>query len=145
MKNKKLLFGILAVAIVAIAGLSLFYYLNSGEFTMAWKLPSIQEREDWQPAVDKTKDEIIVDIEAGPMAKECFNRSYMTETADYIIEGIIEEAGDGYSYSVHMIITDYIKGKPLQTNKIQINAAVGSPLTFHKGERVRIYLKDSKE
>lgn len=50
MTNKKLLLGILAIAIVAIAGVSLFYYLKDAEFTIAWKLPFIQEREDGQPS-----------------------------------------------------------------------------------------------
>jgi hypothetical protein len=147
MMNKKLLFGILAIAIVAIAGISLFYHLKDAEFTIAWKLPFIQEREDGQPAVDK----IIVGIEAGPIARECFNKSYLIETADYIIEGTIEkvevkrdmETGI-YSY-VHMTIDKYLKGKPLPTNKIQINVTVRAPLTFHEGKKVRVYLKGSEE
>lgn len=149
MMNKKLLFGILAIAIVAIAGVSLFYHLKDAEFTMVWKLPFIREGEDQQPAVDK----IIVGIEAGagPIARECFNKSYLIETADYIIEGTIEKVevkGDMktgiYSYA-HMTIDKYLKGKPLPTNKIQINVTVRAPLTFHEDKKVRIYLKGSEE
>lgn len=82
----KLLFGILGIVIVAIAGVSLFYYLNNHEFTIAWESPFIQEQENWQPVGDKTKDMITVGIEAGPIARECFNKSYLIEAADYIRE-----------------------------------------------------------
>mgnify|MGYP000132523797 CR=1 FL=1 len=51
MTNKKLLFGIFVIVIVAIAGVSLFYHLKDAEFTIAWELPFIQERKDKQPSV----------------------------------------------------------------------------------------------
>ena len=151
MKNKKLLFGILAIAIVTIAGVSLFYQLKDSEFTIAWKSPFIQGREDWQPAVDKTEEKIIVGIEAGPIARECFNKSYLIETADYIIEGTIEKVDEKrdmetgiYSY-VYLTSEKYLKGEPLPANKFQINVTVRAPLTFHEGEKVRIYFKRSEE
>ena len=58
MMNKKLLFGILAIAIVAIAGVSLFYYLKDAGFTIAWKSPFIREGEDQQPSVPALKPAI---------------------------------------------------------------------------------------
>ncbi len=151
MKSKKLFYGILAIAIVAIAGVSLFYYLNNPESTIAWKLPFIHEREDRQPTVDKTNDKIIVGVEAGPIARECFNKSYLIETADYIIEGTIEKVEEKkdmetgiYSY-VYLTVEKYLKGESLSANKLQINVTVRTPLTFHEGEKVRIYLKNYKE
>ncbi|MCK4529404.1 eight-cysteine-cluster domain-containing protein [candidate division WOR-3 bacterium] len=149
MKNKKLLFGILVIVIVAIAGVSLFYHLNNGEFTIAWKSPFIKGGEDWQPAVDKTKEKINVGIEAGPIARECYNKSYLIETADYIIEGTIEKVEEKrdmetgiYSYA-YLTIEDYIKGKPLPANKLQINVSVRAPYNFtsYEGKKVRIYLR----
>ncbi|MEA2075752.1 MAG: hypothetical protein U9O85_08500, partial [Euryarchaeota archaeon] len=56
--NKKLLLVILAITLVVVAGVSLFYYRNNGKFTIAWKSPLI-EREDWQPIADKTNDKEI--------------------------------------------------------------------------------------
>lgn len=72
MKNKRLVYGIFAVCILAIAGVSLFYYLSSGEFTTAWKLPFIKGGEDWQPAVDKTNhsEYIIIKKSLGPVKGE---------------------------------------------------------------------------
>jgi len=66
MMNKKLLFGILAIAIVAIAGVSLFYYLKDAGFTIAWKLPFIQEREGGQPSVPAPTPAITPSPKATP-------------------------------------------------------------------------------
>ncbi|MCK4476014.1 MAG: hypothetical protein KAU16_04740 [Methanophagales archaeon] len=49
MKNKRLVYGIFAVCILAIAGVSLFHYLNNGKFTIAWKSPFIHETSHYEP------------------------------------------------------------------------------------------------
>jgi len=47
-----------------------------------------------------------------------------------------------YSY-VYLTIEDYIKGKPLPANKLQINVTVRAPYNFtsYEGKKVRIYLR----
>lgn len=136
MKNKKLLYGIL-VAIVAIAGIGLFVYLS-------------------EPAAPLPEGKIIVNSGSGMMMADCDNKSYITEKADYIIEGTIEkveskwdaERTSIFTYA-DMRIENYAKGTPFTEDKLQIVApggtvlgitegVEGSPI-FHEGEKVRIY------
>ena len=51
-----------------------------------------------------------------------------------------------YSY-VYMSIEDYVKGKPLPANKLQINVSVRAPYNFtpYEGKKVKIYLKKCSE
>jgi len=52
MKNKRLVYGIFVVCILVIAGVSLFYYLNSGKFTIAWKSPFVHETSHYEPVTE---------------------------------------------------------------------------------------------
>ena len=105
-----------------------------------------------------TKDKIIVGIEAGPIAIECFNKSYLIETSDYIIDGTVEKVDEKadmekgiYSY-VYLTIDGYFKGKPLLVKEkvadmLQINVSVRAPYNFtsYEGKKVRIYLRKWSE
>ena len=105
-----------------------------------------------------TKDKIIVGIEAGPIAIECFNKSYLIETSDYIIDGTVEKVDEKadmekgiYSY-VYLTIDGYFKGKPLLVKEkvadmLQINVSVRTPYNFtsYEGKKVRIYLRKWSE
>lgn len=88
------------------------------------------------------------------MIQECGDISYISGTADYIIEGTVEkvEARDTetgiFTYS-NVRIDKYIKGNPLPDNRIQIATPGGTvgeiaqyvedqPI-FHEGINVRLY------
>ncbi|MBE0516065.1 MAG: hypothetical protein IBX41_01565 [Methanophagales archaeon] len=104
------------------------------------------------------KDKIIVGIEAGPIARECFNKSYLIETSDYIIDGTVEKVDEKadmekgiYSY-VYLTIDGYFKGKPLLVKEkvadmLQINVSVRAPYNFtpYEDKKVRIYLRKWSE
>jgi len=105
-----------------------------------------------------TKDKIIVGIEAGPVAIECFNKSYLIETSDYIIDGTVEKVDEKadmekgiYSY-VYLTVDGYFKGKPLLVKEkvadmLQINVSIRAPYNFtpYEGKKVRIYLRKWSE
>ena len=99
---------------------------------------------------------------AGLLIAECANESYITETADYIIEGTVEKVevlkravsgeleGEIFTYS-DILIGRYLKGIPFDSNKLRIETPGGcteeiclevedQPI-FHKGTKVRIYLQ----
>jgi len=106
--GKKLFYGAVIVTVV------IAVTLLAGKF-----VPSIQE------------GGIIVKFSAGAFATaaECGDKSYMTNTADYIIQGIVEKVRGKcickenttqiLTYT-DMKIEKYIKGTPLKTNKLQI-------------------------
>ena len=88
------------------------------------------------------------------MIQECGDRSYISGTADYVVEGVVEKAesrdtGTGiFTYS-DVRIDRYIKGNPLPDNRIQIVTPGGTvggiaqyvedqPI-FHEGTNVRLY------
>jgi len=89
---------------------------------------------------------------------KCANQSYITETADYIVEGTVknveskwnENKTSIFTYS-DLLIEKYLKGTPFENNLLQIITPGGTvgdisqwveeqPI-FHEGKKVRVYLK----
>lgn len=95
---------------------------------------------------------------AGAILAECQNREYLSNIADYIVEGTVtgmesrwnEENTGIFTYSDFTVNT-YIKGAPFPTNTVQIvtpggtvgdiTQAVEDQPIFHEGRRVRLYLE----
>jgi len=96
---------------------------------------------------------------AGMLIAECADKSYITQTADYIIEGTVEKVESKWNQERTGIFTytdlrieKYIKGTPFAENKLQIVTPGGTvgdisqwvedqPI-FHEGKRVRIYFEE---
>jgi hypothetical protein len=96
---------------------------------------------------------------AGMLIKECSDKSYITQTADYIIEGTVEkvesrwnEGRTGIFTYTDVAIENYVKGVPFAENKLQIVTPGGTvgeisqwvedqPI-FHEGKKVRIYFEE---
>ena len=93
------------------------------------------------------------------MVAECGDRNYITNIADYIIEGTVikvESKWDESKTSIYtytdLSIDKYVKGVPLTENKLQIVTPGGTvgdisqwvedqPI-FHEGKKVRLYLQE---
>lgn len=149
--NKKLLYRLLAVA-VAVLAIGLF------------ALPELT-------ATPTTEGTIVVKQSGGVglLAAECADESYITEKADYIIEGTVEKVESKWSEErtlfpyIHGTIiftyTDleierYIKGEPFTEDKLrivtpggemgenEISLAVEDQPIFHEGKKVRIYFQE---
>lgn len=114
-----------------------------------------------KPENTEKEDQIVVKQSggAGILIPECSDKSYITEQADYIIEGTIEkvesrwneEGTDIFTYS-DLGIEKYVKGEAFEKDRLQIITPggvvgeVGSwvedqPI-FHQGKSVRIYFKE---
>ena len=96
---------------------------------------------------------------AGMLISECSDKSYITETADYIIEGTVDrvesrwnEGRTGIFTYTDLSIENYVKGAPFAENTLQIVTPGGTvggitqwvedqPI-FHEGKKVRIYFED---
>lgn len=93
----------------------------------------------------------------GIMIIDCQDKNYRIQISDYIIEGIVDDVcytfnkeENGIITRVHIKIDKYIKGNPLDTEKIELFIAGGTTgnLTqitednpaFREGERIRVYL-----
>ena len=91
---------------------------------------------------------------------ECGDKNYISNAADHIIEGPVEkveskwneEKTSIFTYS-DLLIENYVKGTPFESNKLQIITPGGTvgeisqwvedqPI-FHQGKRVRIYLEET--
>jgi hypothetical protein len=96
---------------------------------------------------------------AGMLIKECGDKSYITQTADYIVEGTVEkveskwnEERTGIFTYTDLRIENYVKGTPFAENMLQIitpggtvggiTQAVEDQPIFHEGKKVRIYFQD---
>ena len=97
---------------------------------------------------------------AGVLVAECGNRSYISNTADYIIEGKVGKVESKWNEGRTSILTysevsieKCIKGAPFTANRLQIVTPGGTvgevsqwvedqPI-FYEGKRVRIYLKEA--
>lgn len=144
MANKKLFPGILIVILIVV-GIGLFIFIKPA-------------------ATSTSKEEIIVKQSggAGMLIAECADKNYITEAADYIIEGLIEkveskwnkERTSIYTYT-SLVIESYIKGTPFTEDEIQIVTLGGTveeislwvedqPI-FHEGKRVRVYFEKEGE
>jgi hypothetical protein len=96
---------------------------------------------------------------AGMLIAECADKAYITQTADYIIEGTVEKVESSWNPEGTSIFTytelsieKYVKGTPFAQNKLQIVTPGGTvgeisqwvedqPI-FHEGKRVRIYFEE---
>jgi hypothetical protein len=96
---------------------------------------------------------------AGMLIAECADKSYITQAADYIIEGTVEKVESRWNQErsgiftyTELTIEKYVKGAPLAENKLQIITPGGTvgevsqwvedqPI-FHEGKRVRIYFEE---
>jgi len=96
---------------------------------------------------------------AAMLIRECSDKSYITQTADYIIDGTVEkvdsrwnEERTGIFTYTDLRIENYVKGAPFAENKLQIvtpggtvgdiTQAVEDQPIFHEGKNVRIYFQD---
>jgi len=95
---------------------------------------------------------------AGMLIKECTDKSYITQTADYIVDGTVEkvesrwnEGRTGIFTYTDLRIENYVKGTPFAENELQIvtpggtvgtiTQAVEDQPIFHEGKKVRIYFQ----
>ncbi len=96
---------------------------------------------------------------AGMLIAECGDKDYIKDTADYIIEGIVEKVESRWNKEKTSILTytdlsvqKYIKGAPFAENTLQIVTPGGTvgeitqwvedqPI-FHQGKKVRIYFQE---
>lgn len=142
--EKKLLYGILVVVLTI--GIGLFMYLSK---------PMV---------IPSPEDRIIVKQSggAGMLIQECSDRNYITNTADYIIEGTVEKVEVKWNEGRTSIFTytdlkidKYIKGTPFTEDKLQIITPGGTvgeisqwvedqPI-FHEDKKIRIYLQEINE
>jgi hypothetical protein len=107
------------------------------------------------------ESQVIVKQSGGAsiLIAECADKSYITQKADYIIEGAVEKVesrwnqeGTGIFTYTELTIEKYVKGAPFAENKLQIVTPGGTvgeisqwvedqPI-LHEGKRVRIYFKE---
>ena len=119
---------------------------------------------DIEKEITAVEDSIIIGQSGGAamLTAECGNRNYITNTADYIIEGVVEnvesrwneERTSIFTYT-NLTIERYVKGTPFETNKLQIVTRGGTvgeitqwvedQAIFHEGKRVRIYFREVLE
>lgn len=133
---------LILILICMIAGISLFTYFKS--------------------ITTKPEGQIIVKQSGGSsmLIAECADRSYINNTADYIVEGTVEKVESRWNdertsifTSTDILIKKYIKGNPFPENKIQIitsggtvgeiTQAVEDQSIFHEGRKVTIYLQET--
>jgi len=97
---------------------------------------------------------------AGMLRVECRDRNYISNIADYIIEGTVvkveskwdEDQTSIFTYS-NLSIEKYVKGTPLGNSELQIVTPGGTvgdisqwvedQPVLHEGKRVRIYLQEN--
>lgn len=96
---------------------------------------------------------------AGMLIKECSDKSYITETADYIIDGTVAKVESSWNQDRTGIFTytdlgieNYVKGAPFAENNLQIvtpggtvgdiSQAVEDQPILHQGKKVRIYFQE---
>jgi len=111
----------------------------------------------------KKSTKVIIVKQLGGMAvlpMECGDKNYVSNAADHIIEGPVEkveskwneEKTSIFTYS-DLLIENYVKGNPFESNKLQIITPGGTvgeisqwvedqPI-FHQGKKVRIYLQET--
>jgi hypothetical protein len=142
-KNREITYAALIIFILAIVGIGSFACLNKPTAALP---PGSQ---------------VIVRQSGGAamLIAECADKSYITQTADYIIEGTVEKVesrwnqeGTGIFTYTELTIEKYVKGAPFAENKLQIVTPGGTvgeisqwvedqPI-FHEGKKVRIYFEE---
>ncbi len=96
---------------------------------------------------------------AGLLIAECQDKQYIINTADYIVEGMVERVESNWNEDKSAILTHtnlsiekYVKGAPFAENELQIvtpggtvgdiTQVVEDQSIFHEGKRVRIYFQE---
>lgn len=143
MKNREITYAALVVFILAILLIGLFACLNK---------PTVAPPSGSQVIVKQSGG-------AAMLIAECANKSYITQTADYIIEGTVEKVESRWNQEgtsiftyTELTIEKYVKGTPFAENKIQIVTPGGTvgeisqwvedqPI-FHEGKKVSIYFEE---
>ena len=143
MKNREITYAALIVFILAILLIGLFACLNK---------PTVAPPPGGQVIVKQSGG-------AGMLIAECADKSYITQTADYIIEGTVEKVESKWNQErtgiftyTELAIEKYVKGAPFAENKLQIVTPGGTvgeisqwvedqPI-FHEGKAVRIYFEE---
>ena len=143
MKNREIAYSALIVFILAILLIGSFACLNK---------PTVAPPSGGQVIVKQSGG-------AGMLIAECADKSYITQTADYIIEGTVEKVESMWNQErtgiftyTDVTIEKYVKGTPFAENKLQIVTPGGTvgeisqwvedqPI-FHEGKGVRIYFED---
>jgi hypothetical protein len=143
MKSTRLSYAILLVCVLSILLIGSFACLNK------------------PTSVPSPEGQVIVKQSGGAamLIAECADASYITQAADYIIEGIVEKVESRWNQErtgiftyTELAIEKYIKGAPFADNKIQIITPGGTvgemsqwvedqPI-FHEGKKVRIYFEE---
>ena len=143
MKNREITYAALIIFILAILLIGSFACLNK------------------PTAAPPLGSQVIVRQSGGAamLIAECADKSYITQTADYIIEGTVEKVESRWNQErtgiftyTELAIEKYVKGAPFAENKLQIVTPGGTvgeisqwvedqPI-FHEGKRVRIYLEE---
>jgi hypothetical protein len=144
MKNRETTYAVLIVFILTILLIGLLSCLNK---------PTVAPPSEGQVIVEQSS-------RAAMLIAECADKSYITQTADYIIEGTVERVESRWNQErtgiftyTELIIEKYVKGKPFTENKLQIVTPGGTvgeisqwmedqPI-FHEGNRVRIYFENA--
>jgi hypothetical protein len=143
MNDRKITYAVLIVFILAILMFGSFACLSN---------PTVPPQLEGQVTVKQSGG-------AGMLIAECADKSYITQAADYIIEGTVEKVESRWNQErsgiftyTELTIEKYIKGAPFAENKLQIITPGGTvgeisqwvedqPI-FHEGKRVRIYFEE---
>jgi hypothetical protein len=133
---------------------ALIVFISTG-FVMS--LPSCRNEPTHMPSPG---EKVIVKQSGGAAAliKECTRKSFVTDKADYIVEGPVEKVESQWNETRTRIYTytdlkidNYVKGTPFASNELQIVTPGGTvgeitewaedqPI-FHEGKKVRIYFE----
>jgi hypothetical protein len=143
MKNRGITYAVLIVFILAILFTGLPACLNK---------PTVAPPSDGQVTVRQSG-------EAATLIAKCADKSYITQTADYIIDGTVEKVesrwnqeGTGIFTYTELAVEKYVKGVSFTKTNIQIVTPGGTvgeasqwvedqPI-FHEGKKVRIYFEE---
>jgi len=133
---------------------------KEGEPTVTPKKEAETPKEG-EPTVTPTSEgQIIVKQSggAGLLIPECGDKSYITETADYIVEGVVEKVESKSNQEKTSIFTytdlqikKYVKGSPFPENSLlivtpggtvgEITLWVEDQPIFHQDKEIRIYFQ----
>jgi hypothetical protein len=143
MKNREITYAVLIVFILTILLVGSFACLNK---------PTVAPPSEGQVIVKQSGG-------AAMLIAECADKSYITQAADYIIEGTVErvesrwnQEGTGIFTYTELAVEKYVKGAPFAENNLQIVTPGGTigetsqwvedqPI-FHEGKKVRIYFEE---
>ena len=161
LNNKWLKIALLAVLGLVLAGGLVFAGVEIGKKQVQTKL-SLFPTPTIIPTITSDQPTLTVKQYGGMLMAECKDRNYISDTADYIIEGAVRKVENKwnkektviFTYS-DLVIENILKGLPFAENKLQIVTPGGcvegicmevenQPIS-HMGKRVRIYVKETDE